>query len=876
MGEEIGATSAQLPKRHILRALADDLGIPIGPRPAGARLIAVVFDGAEVVGDSDVTVRNGDQLICCESPAPAIDDHIRQEWYRATTLLGELLAQAFVAVFSLNNDDWALHEVNQHLPPLATPGSFLLELAIRVYRPHGLEGDDDPLTFLSEGISTSYELGDRPTAGSTLFIERVEEQTRQAALDKMSARLDQYVVGGVSTDLKAWSAVFQSERVVAGAWHPSMAVVWRFAGPVMDVIQPGMESTIQDWPGRLGAWEVGVPSSGPIDGRSFRLANTVVGNPEGTPGLEILLAGPQLRFAQDTTVAVTGATVSVSVDGQEQPMYAPIVVPAGSTLAIGSANQRGLRAYLAVRGGIAVPDYLGSASTFTLGAFGGHAGRPLVRGDLLSIGGVEALGEPAPIPKAEQPRLMKEWTIAVTLGPHAAPDFLTEEGLQEFLDAAWKVSPRSNRTGIRLDGPIPKWARTDGGEAGLHPSNLHDNGYAIGAVDFTGDTPIILGPDGPSCGGFACPVVIPLGERWKMGQVRPGDTIRWRLVDQDQASLLRARPGCVLEEQRNDPAIIQQLAPNDEHPGLTMRAVGDGYLLLEYGPPELDITLRMRVHLLDQHLRQQKITGLIDIVPGIRSLLSHVDPAILCQKDLRQLVFAADSMLDTSTARVSTRTLHLPLSWDDPSTRKATDIYQRTVNPDAPWCPWNIEFIRRINGLDSVQDVFDIVYGAEYLVMGLGDVYLGAPVATPIDPRHRLVTTKYNPARTWTPENAVGIGGAYMCIYGMEGPGGYQFVGRTVPVWNTWRSTECFEPGTPWLLRQFDRIRWYEVSHEELQDLRTDMRSGAYAPRIEEGYFDLGEYRAFCAKNAESIQAAKLRQQTAFEAERQRWQELPQ
>ena len=151
------------------------------------------------------------------------------------------------------------------------------------------------------------------------------------------------------------------------------------------------------------------------------------------------------------------------------------------------------------------------------------------------------------------------------------------------------------------------------------PPNLHDNGYAIGAVDFTGDTPIILGPDGLA-GGFACPVVIPLGERWKMGQVRPGDAIRWRLVDQEQATQLRAKQGTQFSEQRHDPAIIQTVAPAGVT-GLTMRTVGDGYLLLEYGPPELDITLRMRVHLLDQHLRAQNIRGLIDIVPGIRSLL---------------------------------------------------------------------------------------------------------------------------------------------------------------------------------------------------------------------------------------------------------------
>ena len=154
---------------------------------------------------------------------------------------------------------------------------------------------------------------------------------------------------------------------------------------------------------------------------------------------------------------------------------------------------------------------------------------------------------------------------------------------------------------------------------------------------------------------------------------------------------------------------------------------------------------------------------------------------------------------------MKTRTIHLPLSWDDPQTRLAIQKYVTTVRPGAPWCcPNNIEFIRRVNGLDSIDDVKRIVFDADYLVMGLGDVYLGAPVATPLDPRHRLVTTKYNPARTWTPENAVGIGGAYMCVYGMEGPGGYQFVGRTVQMWNRFNKTSDFT--LPYLLRFFDQI----------------------------------------------------------------------
>jgi urea carboxylase len=196
----------------------------------------------------------------------------------------------------------------------------------------------------------------------------------------------------------------------------------------------------------------------------------------------------------------------------------------------------------------------------------------------------------------------------------------------------------------------------------------------------------------------------------------------------------------------------------------------------------------------------------------------------------------------------------------------------QSVRNDAPWCPSNIEFIRRINGLDDIEAVKKIVFDARYLVLGLGDVYLGAPVATPVDPRHRLVTTKYNPARTWTPENAVGIGGAYMCVYGMEGPGGYQFVGRTVQMWNRHRVTRDFEAGKPWLLRFFDQIRFYQVSETELLDMRRDFISGRFQLRIEEGTFSLADYQTFLADNAGSMAAFKHTQQSAFDAERERWE----
>jgi urea carboxylase len=307
---------------------------------------------------------------------------------------------------------------------------------------------------------------------------------------------------------------------------------------------------------------------------------------------------------------------------------------------------------------------------------------------------------------------------------------------------------------------------------------------------------------------------------------------------------------------------------------LCVRQSGEDYILVEFGPPVLDLELRFRVQALMQALEARRVPSLVDLTPGIRSLQVHFDSRVISQsKMLRLLLDTHASLPALEELEVPSRIVHLPLSWDDPATRLAIEKYTQSVRADAPWCPSNIEFIRRINGLDSVEDVKRIVFDASYLVMGLGDVYLGAPVATPLDPRHRLVTTKYNPARTWTPENAVGIGGAYLCVYGMEGPGGYQFVGRTVQMWNRYRQTQDFRDGHQWLLRFFDQIRFYPVSADELLKMRGDFPHGRFQLTIENTTLKLGEQRRFLAENARSIAEFKARQQAAFEAERERWRQ---
>ena len=310
-------------------------------------------------------------------------------------------------------------------------------------------------------------------------------------------------------------------------------------------------------------------------------------------------------------------------------------------------------------------------------------------------------------------------------------------------------------------------------------------------------------------------------------------------------------------------------AADDE---VVYRRDGDDYLLVEYGPPVLDLGLRLRAHALMEALEREQIDGIVDLTPGIRSLQIHFNPTTLPARRLLALLRDIERDLPRlEEIVIPTRVVHLPLSWEDPATLVAIEKYTRSVRPDAPWCPSNIEFIRRINGIADVEEVRRIVFDASYMVLGLGDVYLGAPVATPLDPRHRLVTTKYNPARTWTPENAVGIGGAYLCIYGMEGPGGYQFVGRTLQVWNTHRQTADFRDGKPYLLRFFDELRFEPVEAEELLRLREAFPYGKTHVRIEESSFRFSAYRGWLEERADSIAAFKTRQQTAFEAERERW-----
>ncbi|WP_020128341.1 5-oxoprolinase/urea amidolyase family protein [Streptomyces sp. 303MFCol5.2] len=860
--------------------------------------VQVFGDGAGrvvVLGDRDCSLQRRNQKVVEEAPAPGLPPRIREQLASSARDLcasvGYRSAGTVEFVYDAAREEAYFLEVNTRLQvehPVTEEihGVDLVAWMLRLARgerdvvrdPGPPRGHAVEARLYAEDPSRDH----RPSAGLLTRVEfpqgvRVDgwvetgtEVTtsydpmlakviaygsdRDHALRRLDEALARTRVDGIETNLGLVRAALADSRFVTATHSTATLTTVTDPTPRVEVVSGGTLTTVQDWPGRTGHWQVGVPPSGPMDDRSFRLGNRALGNPEGAPGLECTLQGPALRFTHATTVCVTGAPAPVTVDGTAVARWEPVTVAAGSLLEIGAPGEHGLRTYVLFAGGLDVPAFLGSASTFTLGRFGGHGGRALRTGDVLH-GGTVVEGTAVPVP--DRPEFTPVWHLGAVEGPHAAPEFFTEDDIRDFYAADWKVHFNSARTGVRLVGPKPRWARTDGGEAGLHPSNIHDTPYSVGAVDYTGDMPVLLGPDGPSLGGFVCPATVLSSERWKLGQLRPGDTVRFAPVAGDGAP----RPAIV------DGGVLARDGD------VTYRRSGDDNLLVEFGPLQLDLALRMRVHALMEAVAAADLAGVTDLTPGIRSLQIRTDPGRLPQRELLAVVRKMTAALPPSDELVvPSRTVHLPLSWDDPATREAIARYMAGVRDDAPWCPWNIEFIRRVNGLDAVADVYDTVFAAEYLVLGLGDVYLGAPVATPLDPRHRLVTTKYNPARTWTAENSVGIGGAYLCVYGMEGPGGYQFVGRTTQVWSPWQQRGAFEPGSPWLLRFFDRIRWYPVDADELLELRADIISGRFVPRVEEGTFSLAGYQAFLAENAGPIAEFRARQQTAFTAERDAWE----
>ena len=318
---------------------------------------------------------------------------------------------------------------------------------------------------------------------------------------------------------------------------------------MVQVIKKGLETSVQDYPGRIGTLNLGFPPSGPMDSWSFRLANILVENEPGAAALECQFLGPTLKFNSDRIIAITGANMFPKLDGTPVPLWESLEVKKDQVLEMSFATV-GARSYIAFSGGINTTPWLGSRSTLHKAGVGGIEGKAIQEGQIIPLNKSKSVAG-RKIKKNSIPVMSnnKKWSVEVVKGPN--DDWVDEKGHKMFLNSDWKLQSKSDRTGYRLNGP--KWSFTKkathkGLEHGTFPSNIIDQGYPVGAINLAGQTPIILVNDGPSMGGFIVPYTVPSASFWKLGQAKPGDRFNFVEISVEKAQALRAEQTMICSE----------------------------------------------------------------------------------------------------------------------------------------------------------------------------------------------------------------------------------------------------------------------------------------------------------------------------------------
>ncbi|PKQ04343.1 MAG: urea carboxylase, partial [Alphaproteobacteria bacterium HGW-Alphaproteobacteria-12] len=450
IGLQLCHSAVDLPRlydtvRRLSLANFKDSGLFLEKYVAQARHIEVQIFGdgdGEVIalGERDCSAQRRNQKVIEETPAPNLGDAERRALHGAAVRLGQRVSYASAGTVEFIYDEaerkFYFLEVNtrlqvEHPVTEEVTGLDLVEMMVRqaagelgdlaayARAPEGhaievrLYAEDPGRNFQpSSGLLTEVSFPDgvridgwistgtevTPFYDPMLAKVIVRGKTREEAAAKLAAALDQSCVYGIETNLDYLRSLARAPEFLEGRLLTSTLGAFDYESPGIDVLSPGAQSSLQDWPGRTGYWDVGVPPSGPMDGLSHRLANRLCGNPQDAAALEMTLNGPALRFRADTTIALAGAEMPATLDGEPIPFWCAVEVKRGQTLELGQVHGAGQRAYLAVRHGFDAPLYLGSRSAFTLGRFGGHAPGALKTGDVLRINREGAIGEPVAEP----------------------------------------------------------------------------------------------------------------------------------------------------------------------------------------------------------------------------------------------------------------------------------------------------------------------------------------------------------------------------------------------------------------------------------------------------------------------------------------------
>ena len=297
---------------------------------------------------------------------------------------------------------------------------------------------------------------------------------------------------------------------------------------VLELTEAGLSTTVQDF-GRVGYFEMGIPTGGAMDLISMATANVLVGNAPGTAALEAVYTLPRFALTAPTTMAVTGGAVTVKVDGEERPSWTTLELEPGQEVSF-SVAKAGPRVYLAFSGGIDVPVVYGSRSTYLAGGLGGFQGRALASGDRVPVGSSVA-GLPRVRTVPEEYRLAARARTDVRVVPGLHVRRLTTASYEAFFGEQWTLTPLGDRSGLRYSGPATQWTVPPGGNvfgAGSDPSNSTDAPYPLGSIQIPGgNEPILLHRDAPTMGGYAMVGVTARADLDVVAQHMPGQRVRF-------------------------------------------------------------------------------------------------------------------------------------------------------------------------------------------------------------------------------------------------------------------------------------------------------------------------------------------------------------
>ncbi|KAK8091910.1 urea carboxylase [Apiospora hydei] len=903
--------------------------------PAAHHIEVQVFgDGhgrVAALGERECSIQRRHQKVIEECPSPFVTQkkpELRQSLAAAAVALAESVQYASAGTLEFLVDDetgdFFFLEMNTRLQAGKEPKGHAIE--VRAYAENPAKGYA-PSPGLLQKVEWCHLPGTRldtwVRAGITVsphydpLLAKVIHHgpSRTETLTGLQEVLAKTVICGPPTNLDFLQAILQDSKFQAGETITQFLSTFNFRPPAIDVLAGGAYTLVQDYPGRPTIGR-GFGHGGPMDPVAFQLANALVGNPLGTEGLEITLTGPDLLFLGDAVVALTGAAMSATLDGDDSafPMWTRVRISAGQRLTIGKTlSESGCRAYLAVYGGfLNVAEWFGSKATVPMTLVGGYQGRPIRAGDLLKI--VEKLptelagsasGSPVSVPKSLLPNYAHEcWELQVMHGPYCE-DYLTKEDLTMFYSTTWEISHNAARGGIRLIGPRPKWARADGGDGGAHPSNVIEYGYPMGGINFTGDEPVLLPNDCPDFGGFVCPFTVVKADYWKVGQLRSGDKVRFWPVTLDEA--LRARraqedyvstlakhlagpnegsagnnlssivnplessisrnPGTPSSAEP-EPALIRLLEETESRPRVSYRQGGDDYLLVDYGHGSFDINHKCRTTALKRKLEAGTGTirfsatgeGIYNTVCIGNSMMIYYNALAVPRAQLLEHLISLESDLgDLRSALVPSRRFTLPLTFTHPKLAECAARYMANQRPYASYLPDTFDFVAANNGL-SAAEFRRLWLEAEFVCVGVG-FFMALPECLPADPRHRLNAPKMNPSRTWTPEGTVSWGGSCLAIYPVESPGGYMMAGLTIPGVDTLGYKEGFSQERPWKFEDMDVITFEEVDEGEYDRQMALFKSGRYQFKVEEdATFDMGAHNALLESTRDEVAVKKRRQ----------------